>query len=225
MIAVRFVLFSCFCSLRDSLGLLLLLALVLGALGHAHQPVQEQGSDDVDNNINHADAKVAPPRLVPGADGRQEDVGVGDGAVAAGVGGVGVLQVAAGRGDIIGHVLAAGLAGGRDDGHELVGRARDGPVGQARRQHGGYQVRERAHPVHEDPEPRHGLGRGQDAAEEEAQREQHVGQVAARLGRLRDRDAGVGERAREDEELPDEKPHQAAALVGLAGCFGVLRES
>lgn len=97
----------------------------------------------------------------------------------------------------------------------LVRRARHVRVGQARGQDGRHQVRERRDPVHEDPEAGHGIGAGQHAAEEQTHHEEDVGEVAAHLGRVCDGDAGVGEGAGEDEELPEQEPHQDASRVPL----------
>ncbi|TFA97843.1 hypothetical protein CCMA1212_010383 [Trichoderma ghanense] len=188
-------------------------------------PVQEERRRNVEGDVRHADAKVAPSMRVARADAREKDVCVGNRAVAAVGCGVAVPEIASGGRDEVVEELAACLAAGRIEMDELVGGTGDVRVGQARRQDGRDPVGEGREAVHEDPEAGHAVGAGQDAAEDEAHHEEDVGQVAARLGGVGDGDAGVGKGAREDEELPEQQPHEAASLGDLACRGGVLVEA
>ena len=100
--------------------------------------------------------------------------------------------------------------------------ADDGGVGEAGRHDAADEVGEGRDAVHEDPEAGQ-LGRaGEHAAEDQAQREHQVGEVAGRLGAVHARDDQVRERRREHQELPDEEEHQAAALRHRARGYGVV---
>jgi hypothetical protein len=88
----------------------LLGALAAVALGHTSEPVDANSQEDVDNDVDPHDAKVAPGILVVADDLGKEDIGGLDGAVRAIGGGIVVQEVSTGQVDVGLHVLEAGLA-------------------------------------------------------------------------------------------------------------------
>lgn len=203
---------------------LLLLLLVL-VLGHANKPVQEQSSRNVDNNVHHSDTKVPPSVLVARADSLEERVGGLDGAESTVRCRVGVEDVATSLVGELLEIFSAGCTVERLHDRVLVGRARNLRVSYTRRQNRRDEIRKRRYSIHPDPEAGHVIGRGQDTTEEQAHHEDDVGKITACLSSVGDGDTHVGKGTREDEELPEEKPHESTALGSLASCFGVLLEA
>lgn len=99
---------------RSLLGsALLLVGLLLLVLRHANEPVESEGSEDVEDDVDPEDTEVAPDIVVVGGQRRKESVGAVDSAELAGLAGILVHQVAASTGSAIStvnveaHVLAA----------------------------------------------------------------------------------------------------------------------
>lgn len=148
------------------LSLYLLLRLRhLRRLRHPHQPIHRNRTKDIEDHKRNHDAEVAPAVRVDGADAREEGVGVGHGAEAAVGRRAAVEDVAAGLGDVLRHVVAAGLAGGWLEVQVLDVGADDGRVGEAGGDHAGYEVGKGADAVHEDPEAGEDGGGGEDTGE------------------------------------------------------------
>lgn len=101
-------------------------------------------------------------------------------------------EVASGLGDIGLHVLGAGLPGRWVEMQVLYIGTFDGRVGQASREHAVHEVSEWGDAVHEDPEAWQGSRRGEDAVEDEGQREHELGNVAAAFCTLDAGDDHVG---------------------------------
>ena len=201
--------------------LLRLLLLLPPVLRYPERPVRQQRRKDIEHNKRPHDAKVPPPQIVVAVHLRQERVRAADGAEAAVRRRGRVLQVAAGGVDVGGHVGLAGLAGRGLEVQVLDGGADDVGVGDGGRKHAADEVGEGRDSVHEDPEAREHGRAGEHAAEDEAEREDQVGDVSARLGRLDAGDDHVGEGTGEEQELEDEEEHQPAALVHGVGGFRV----
>lgn len=70
---------------------------------------------------------------------------------------------------------------------------------------------------------RHGVFRGQDTTEDQAQREHQVRNVTTVLGRLVEGDNEVGESRRKEQERPNEKEHEESSYMNVISC--VLVES
>ncbi|KFY50875.1 hypothetical protein V496_09127 [Pseudogymnoascus sp. VKM F-4515 (FW-2607)] len=197
--------------------LLLSRGLLLAAvLGDSREPVDEDGHGGVEDDVSLEDTKVAPAVRVLGAEAHEQVVGLADGAVLAVGRGVAVDQVAAGERDEGAHELRACLADGGVEAQDLAVLAGDVDVCDADCKHAVDEVAEGRQVVHEDPEAGHDTGAGEDTAEDEAQREEQVGDVAAGLGGLHARDDHGAEGRCEHEEGPDEEEHEDAALVELA---------
>jgi len=186
--------------------------LFLRTLGHPGEPVNEHGAGDVEDNVHPHEAEVAPRVAEVARHGRQESVGARHGAEAAVARGVRVSEVAAGHLDVRVHVLLAGQVAGRVEVEELDVLADDVGARHAGGEHRGDEVREGGDAVHEDPESGHGVGGGKDTAEDQAEREEQVGEVTTSL---RDFDTGndhVRKGRCEHQKCPDEKEHQATTL-------------
>ena len=174
--------------------------------------------------------KVAPPIGIVGRHASQEHVGLVKRAVAAHVRGIGVEEVTTGPAglregvDIVGHVLGAGAVEGLEL-EELDIRAVHVRVGHTHRQHGADQVREGRDTVHEDPEPGHGLGAGEDTAEDQAEGEEQVGNVTTGLGGLETGNHEVGEGRGEPHEGEEKQEHQTATLGDLVHGLRVAVET
>ena len=196
--------------------------LLLPVLWHPRQPVKEHRSAHVEQDKRPHDPEVPPPVRVVRAQLRQVRIGVGRGAEAA----VGrrrrVLDVAASVANVFGQVLPAGLARGRVEVRELDARADDARVGQAGREHAVHEVGKGRDAVHEDPEAGQGGGAGEDAAEDQGQREQQLRNVAGCLSCLDASDDHVGKGGSKHQEGPDQEEHKCAALVHLSVGDGVF---
>lgn len=161
---------------------------------------------------------------IVGANASQKDIGVGNRTVPTLPRRTAARKIATPTVQVRSHVFPAALAGGRVKDDQLVAVTSHARVSQAGRQHRRNPVRKRRHAVHEDPKARHAVRRGQHAAKQQAHHKEHVGNVAAPLGRVHDGDAGMRKRAREDEELPKEQPHERAALGRLVRGAGIVVE-
>lgn len=193
--------------------------------GNPREPIKSHSGDDIESDKGPQDAEIAPAILIASADAGEEDIGVPDGAVAAGARRVGVHDIAADPGNVLCHVVAARGALGRSDGGPLVARARHVDVGEPRGQDGRDPIRDRRQTVQEDPEPGHGVRWGQDAAEEEDRDEQQIRRVTAGVGGRCPADAEVCKGRGEEEKLPEQKPHQHRPLRTLSGDLGVVGEA
>lgn len=100
---------------------------------------------------------------------------------------------------------------------QLIGSADDFGVGDSGGQHGADKVREGTDAIHEDPEPGHGFRGSQDTAEDQAQTEEQVGDVAACFGRLKTSNDEISEGGGEQHEGDQEQEHESATLGSLAG--------
>ncbi|KFZ03974.1 hypothetical protein V502_10511 [Pseudogymnoascus sp. VKM F-4520 (FW-2644)] len=195
--------------------------LLSAVLGDSREPVDEDGHGGVEEDVSLEDTEVAPAVRVLGAEELEEVVGLADAAILAVGRGAPVDQVAAGARDEGVHELCAGLAGGWGEVQDLAGLAVDIDVCDADCQHAVDEVAEGREMVHEDPEAGHHGGAGEDTAEDEAEGEEEVGDVAAGLGGLHTGDNHGAEGRGEHEEGPDEEEHEGAALVELACGLGV----
>lgn len=129
-----------------------LLLLLLALLRHTGQPVDEQGTEDVEDNVDPHNAKV-PPRILPvDVDRRNERVGRAHRAELAVRARVGLEKVAACRLRVVRQVLLASLPITRLEAEVLVRCTFDSGIGDTRGQHARHEVSERRHVVHEDPE-------------------------------------------------------------------------
>ena len=99
-----------------------------------------------------------------GAQLREIHIRVAGGAELALICGVGICEVAAKSGDVGGHVLGAGGAGGRVEVGEFDAGADDAGVGEADGEHAVHEVGEGAYSVHEDPETGESGGSGEDTS-------------------------------------------------------------
>ena len=94
----------------------LLVVLLFLGLGHADEPIEGEGGEDVEDDIDPEDTEVLPDIIVVGGQLSKENIGALDGAESTTAGGLGVLQVAAswrntgGSVDVIRHKLTTSLA-------------------------------------------------------------------------------------------------------------------
>lgn len=105
----------------------------------------------------------------------------------------------------------------RVDVEQLARLADDQSVCEAGGKHPAHEVSERGDAVHEDPESRHLVGADQDTAEDQAQGEEKVSEVAAGLGGIHSGNDHGGECGCKHEEGPDEEEHETSSLGELVG--------
>jgi hypothetical protein len=212
---------------KNILVLLLLLLLAL-LLRHARKPVKTDRSADVEDDESPQDAKVAPAVGVAGVDRGEEDVGAGIRAEAAGFHVVcvaGLERARFARRAVLGQVVVASLASWGRELDVFVLGAGDSVAGEADAEHAGDEVGERGDSVHEDPEARKCAWGSDDTAEDEAEREHEVGNVATCLCIGDTGDDHVCEGGREQEELQREEEEEGTTLVFCSGVDGVVVEA
>ncbi|KAI6773176.1 hypothetical protein HG531_000025 [Fusarium graminearum] len=163
--------------------------------------------------------------IVAGAESLEVDVGRLDGAELAIRGSIGVGQVTTSCLDVRIHILSAGGSVGGIKRGQLIRRALHLCIRNTSRQNSRHEIGKWRNTVHPDPEAGHLIGRRQNTTEEERHHEDDVGQVTTCFSCVGDGDGGVGKGTREDEELPDEQPHETTAFGCLTGELGVLVEA
>jgi len=139
--------------------LCLLLALVLG---HPDEPVEEDGTKDIEDDVRPHKTKVSPSVTVVEADGAEELVGLAQGAKVALASGVGVLEVSTSGRGVGGHVITASLTVWCDELDELGLGTCSWRIGDGGGDDALDQVGERRDSVHEVPEAGHTLVLDQD---------------------------------------------------------------
>lgn len=171
---------------RPLLGLHLLrrqaLLLFLRLLRHSRKPVEEQRAHDIDPDVHPEDAEIPPHGIVLRVYRLQKDIRVAHGAIRAvtcciivdGVPAVGSFPGS--------HVRPACFSLRGVEVQEFVVGAADAGVCDADAEHAGDHVGEGGDAVHEDPEAGELFGGGEDTAEDEAEGEGKVGDVAACFG-------------------------------------------
>lgn len=212
---------------RSNLILLLFLLLAL-LLRHARKPIQTNGCEHVENNESPQNAKVAPALRVAAVDLAQEDIRAGIRAKTALIHVLLSTRLELTEATVLvvfRQVRLASLARGRGEVEEFVLGAGDGVAREADAEHAVDEVGEGREAVHEDPEVGELAGRGDDAAEDEAEGEHQVGDVAAGFGVGDAGDDHVCESGGEEEELQREEEEEGAALVGGAGGGGVVLQA
>ena len=169
--------------------------------------------------------KVAPPVSVVSFRSSKENISACHGAERALLGVERVLEVAPSKLHVRPKVLGTCTAVRRLEAQVLVCSADDIGVGHTDRQHGTGQVCKGANVIHKDPEARERVGIGQNTAEDQAESEQQIGNVATRLRSLETSNHEVGEGRSEQQKSHQKQEHENATLRDLIGRDRVVLET
>jgi hypothetical protein len=200
-------------------------ALVLVTLRHTGEPVNEDGSANVEEDVDPHEAKVAPGVIEVTVDRSQEGVGVIDLAPCA-FGGGAVVQEIATIERLKGlHVLETGGVVRRSECNKFDCFAVGSCTRDTGRQHGGDEIGEWRNTVHEDPETRKLARAGQDTTEDQAQGEEQVGQVTTCFCKLDTSDNHVGEGGGKEEEGKNKQEHERSTFMDSISGLSVPVES
>jgi hypothetical protein len=194
-------------------------------LRHARQPVNAQRSKNIEHYVRRYDTQIPPAVRIRAAHTCQVGIRIRHRAELAVGRRLRIRKIPTRELDVWLHVLPTGRIRHGLHRQQLDVRAPHGSVGQAGAQHRGHDVREGRDAVHENPEAGQGVGRGEHAAEDERERKEQVGHVAARLGQLDAGDDHVREGRGEEEKEPDQEEHEAAAFRDGVGRFCVAVEA